>query len=201
MTATFTLLTAGYDSFDERNAGRDGREKPWHVASTVALLRDGDTNVVVDPGMVADRKDILAPLADAGLSPEQVTDVVFSHHHPDHTLNAALFPHARAHDVWAFYENDLWHDRPADGFQLSPSIRLMETPGHTPQDISTVAETDEGTIVLTHVWWTVNGPADDPTSNDREGLRASRRKILDLKPALIVPGHGAPFVPSKNTPV
>ncbi|MFD5231259.1 MBL fold metallo-hydrolase [Streptomyces qaidamensis] len=101
MTATFTLLTTGYDSLDSRNAHRDGREKPWHVASTVSLLCDGDTIVVVDPGMVEDRKLILDPLAAAGISPEEVTDVVFSHHHPDHTLNAALFPHARAHDVWA----------------------------------------------------------------------------------------------------
>ncbi|MFD0547874.1 MBL fold metallo-hydrolase [Streptomyces rectiviolaceus] len=135
------------------------------------------------------------------MSPEQVTDVVFSHHHPDHTLNAALFPHARAHDVWAAYHNHLWYDRPADGYQLSPSIRLIETPGHTPQDISTVAETAEGTVVLTHAWWSVHGPAEDPTSDDHEGLRASRRKILALKPALIVPGHGDPFVPDENTPI
>ncbi|GAA2531438.1 MULTISPECIES: MBL fold metallo-hydrolase [Streptomyces] len=201
MTATFTLLTSGYDSLDARNADRDGREKPWHVASTVSLLCDGDTIVVVDPGMVEDRKLILAPLADAGISPEQVTDVVFSHHHPDHTLNAALFPDARAHDIWATYHNNLWHDRPADGYRLSPSIRLIETPGHTPQDISTVAETDGGTVVLTHAWWSTHGPAEDPTSDDPEGLRASRRKILALGPALIVPGHGVPFAPDGNTPV
>ncbi|MEU2578735.1 MBL fold metallo-hydrolase [Streptomyces anulatus] len=96
MTATFTLLTTDYDSLDTRNADRDGREKPWHVASTVGLLRDGDMIVVVNSGMVEDRKLLLDPLAAAGISPGQVTDVVFSHHHhPDHTLNA------RAHDAWA----------------------------------------------------------------------------------------------------
>jgi len=62
--------------------------------------------------MVEDRKLILDPLAAAGISPGQVTDVVFSHHRPDHTLNAALFPHARAHDVRAAYDNHLWYDRP-----------------------------------------------------------------------------------------
>ncbi|MEV4644367.1 MBL fold metallo-hydrolase [Saccharopolyspora sp. NPDC049357] len=201
MTAAFTLLTSGYDVRDPRNAGRDGFEKPWHVASTVSLLRDGDLAVVVDPGMVDDSKRILDPLAHAGVSPEQVTDLVFSHHHPDHTLNAALFPHARAHDVWAIYQGDLWYNRPAEGYQLSPSIRLIETPGHTPQDISTVAETDQGTIVFTHAWWSATGPAEDPTSSDNETLRVSRRKILDLEPALIVPGHGEAFVPDESTPV
>ncbi|MCG8971588.1 hypothetical protein [Streptomyces sp. CL12-4] len=63
------------------------------------------------------------------------------------------------------------------------------------------AETAEGTVVLTHAWWSVDGPAEDPTSDDHEGLRASRRKILALKPALIVPGHGDPFVPNENTPI
>ncbi|MFI7407453.1 hypothetical protein ACIBU0_02055 [Streptomyces sp. NPDC049627] len=29
----------------------------------------------------------------------------------------------------------------------------------------------------------------------------AREKVLALGPALIVPGHGAPFVPSASTPV
>ena len=65
-------------------------------------------------------------------STEQITDVVLSHHHPDHTLNAALFANARFHDHWAWYRDDRWVDRPAEGFALSPSIRLIETPGHSP---------------------------------------------------------------------
>ncbi|MFG2358319.1 MBL fold metallo-hydrolase [Streptomyces sp. NPDC048521] len=91
---TAPSLTPGYDSLDARDTDRDGRGKPWHVAATVSLLREGDT-IVVDPGLVEDRKLVLAPLADAGISPEQVTDVVFSHHHPDHTVTAALFPNTR----------------------------------------------------------------------------------------------------------
>jgi glyoxylase-like metal-dependent hydrolase (beta-lactamase superfamily II) len=41
--------------------------------------------------MVAARARILGPLERLGVSPDEVADVVFSHHHPDHTLNAALF--------------------------------------------------------------------------------------------------------------
>ncbi|MFF3320060.1 MBL fold metallo-hydrolase [Streptomyces sp. NPDC003035] len=186
MTATLTVLTAGYVG--------------PRTASTVSLLRDGDTVVVVDPGMVADRRLILGPLADAGVAPEQVTDVVFSHHHPDHTLNAALFPAARYHDHWAIYEDDLWIDRPADGFALSPSIRLAATPGHTPEDISTLAETADGLVVLTHLWWSAEGPVEDPYATDPAALHASRRAILDLAPALVVPGHGTAFVPTADTP-
>ncbi|MET9954262.1 MBL fold metallo-hydrolase [Streptomyces sp. NPDC006339] len=184
--ATVTVLTAGYVG--------------PRTASTVTLLRDGDTVVVVDPGMVADRGLILGPLADAGVTPDQVTDVVFSHHHPDHTLNAALFPAARYHDHWAIYQDDLWTDRPADGFALSPSIRLAATPGHTPEDISTLVDTAEGLVVLTHLWWSADGPVEDPYATDPEALHASRRAVLDLAPVLVVPGHGAPFAPTAATP-
>lgn len=186
MTATLSILTAGY--VGER------------TASTVSLLRDGEVLVVVDPGMVADRKLILGPLSEAGVAPEQVTDVVFSHHHPDHTLNAALFPAARFHDHWAIYQDDLWIDRPADGFQLSPSIRLAATPGHTAEDISTLAYTPEGLVVLTHLWWGEQGPADDPYATDPDALHASRESILALSPTLIVPGHGPAFAPTVGTP-
>ena len=171
------------------------------VASTVTLLRDGDVTAVVDPGMVAHRGAILDPLAAAGVSADAVTDVVFSHHHPDHTLNAALFPNARYHDHMAIYRDDIWEDRDADGYQVGLGIRLVRTPGHTAEDISTLVSTDSGLVVLTHLWWTEQGPADDPFAADRELLAASRRAVLDLGPALIIPGHGAAFAPGPGTAV
>jgi glyoxylase-like metal-dependent hydrolase (beta-lactamase superfamily II) len=188
MSARLDVLTEGYVG---------GR-----VASTVVLLRDADLVAVVDPGMVADRAKILEPLAALGVRPEQVTDVIFSHHHPDHTVNAALFQRARIHDFWATYVDDLWIDRKFEGGveQLSPSVRLMLTPGHTQQDISTVAETDQGLCVCTHLWWSVDGPAEDPYADDQATLEASRQRVFDLEPALIVPGHGAAFPPGPTTP-
>src|SRR3954468_6738684 len=105
-------------------------------------------------------------LRDRGVSPQDITDVIFSHHHPDHTLNAALFPNARVHDHWAIYRNDTWQMRPAEGFELAGSIRLIETPGHTPQDVTTLVGTAEGVIALTHLWWTRQGPAEDPFASD-----------------------------------
>ncbi|NUP48767.1 MAG: MBL fold metallo-hydrolase [Catenulispora sp.] len=186
MTATVHVLTAGY-------VGRK-------TASTVTLIRDGAALVVVDPGMVADRALILEPLGGLGVAPEAVTDVVFSHHHPDHTLNAALFPNARFHDHWAIYQDDDWDDRDADGYQLSDHVRLMRTPGHTAEDISTLVSTDDGLVVLTHLWWSSEGPAEDPFATDGEKLQHSRRAVLELDPALIIPGHGPAFTPSEQTP-
>ncbi len=166
------------------------------VASTVVLVRDGDAIIIVDPGMVASRAQILDPLEELGVSQDDVTDVVFSHHHPDHTLNAALFARARFHDFWAIYQHDTWTERPADGFQLSPSVQLMSTPGHTAQDITTLVTTGHGLAACTHLWWSSDGPAVDPLAEDQELLERSRARLLALKPDMIMPGHGAPFPPS-----
>ena len=186
MAATVHVLTTGYVG-----------DK---VASTVTLIRDGAAEIVVDPGMVADRELILAPLRAAGVPAEAVTDVVFSHHHPDHTLNAALFPNASFHDHWAVYKDDDWHDRDADGFQLSEHVRLLRTPGHTAEDISTLVTTDDGLVVLTHLWWHADGPAEDPYATDPVKLRQNRNTVLELGPARIIPWHGEPFTPSAQTP-
>jgi glyoxylase-like metal-dependent hydrolase (beta-lactamase superfamily II) len=183
MTANVHVLTSGYATD--------------RVASTVTLIQDGAAVVVVDPGMVAHRRLILDPITALGVDPQDVTDVVFSHHHPDHTVNAALFQRARVHDHWAIYSGDVWEDRDADGYELSPAIRLMRTPGHTSQDISTLADTGSGLVAATHLWWSAAGPEDDPLAEDGEQLKASRQRLLALSPSLIIPGHGEPFAPPR----
>jgi glyoxylase-like metal-dependent hydrolase (beta-lactamase superfamily II) len=182
--ATIEVLTSGYYKMG--------------VASTVGLIRDGDVCVIVDPGMVRDRALILDPLTALGVQPRDVTDVVFSHHHPDHTVNAALFPVARYHDHWAIYYNDGWTNRDAEGFELSPSIRLIRTPGHSAEDITTLAHTTDGVAAFTHVWWNGEGPAEDPYA-DMEQLHPSRARVLAVAD-LVVPGHGPAFAPSDTTP-
>ncbi len=189
-TARVHVLQPGY----AREAGSEE-----HVGSTVTLILDGDAVIVVDPGMVADRAGLLAALARHGPAPADVTDIVFSHHHPDHTVNAALFPAARIHDHWACYSGDVWTSRDAEGVALSPSVRLLRTPGHTAEDITTLAAAPDGAHACTHAWWGADGPADDPFAPDREVLRASRERILGLA-AVIIPGHGPAFRPDERTP-
>ena len=77
------------------------------VGSSVVLVRDADALIIVDPGMVARRSLIPDPLAALDVAPEAVTHVFLSHHHPDHTINCALFPNAEVVDFWARYRDDL----------------------------------------------------------------------------------------------
>jgi glyoxylase-like metal-dependent hydrolase (beta-lactamase superfamily II) len=161
------------------------------VASTVSLLRDADVVAVVDPGMVPSRAAILDPLADLGVTPDEVTDVILSHHHPDHTVNIALFPEVTIHDHWATYHRDQWTSREAEGVQLSPGIKLWETPGHTPQDITTLVDTDEGVAALTHLWVYETSPG-RPLDVDPAQVVEHRARVLKVA-TLIVPGHGPAF--------
>ncbi len=161
------------------------------VAGTVSCIRDDGLVAVVDPGMVPARNAILDPLRELGLAPEDVTDVILSHHHPDHAVNVALFPNARVHDVWAIYEGDTWTDRAAEGYELSPRVTLIETPGHSAQDITTLVDTEAGVVALTHLWWD-EASEDDPLAEDPDALQANRRRVEEAA-TIIVPGHGPAF--------
>ncbi|WP_200961926.1 hypothetical protein [Phycicoccus sp. Soil803] len=73
----------------------------------------------------------------------------------------------------------------------------MATPGHTAQDITTLVDTAEGLVACTHLWWSEDGPDQDPLAEDQATLERSRAALLALEPVLIVPGHGAPFRPDQ----
>jgi glyoxylase-like metal-dependent hydrolase (beta-lactamase superfamily II) len=176
---TVHLLHAGYA--DER------------VASSVVLVLDGDARIVVDPGMVARRSLILDPLAALGVAPESISHVFLSHHHPDHTINVALFPAAEVVDFWARYVGDEWIDHAGDGHRLSGKAQLWLTPGHTEEDASLIVEADDGTYAMTHAWWRADRtPEVDPFAPDQGILQTSRARIL-AGADIVIPGHGQPF--------
>jgi glyoxylase-like metal-dependent hydrolase (beta-lactamase superfamily II) len=174
------LLTAGY--------ARD------RVASSVSLVIDGDARIVVDPGMVADRRLILEPLAALGVAPDAVTHVFLSHHHPDHTINVALFPGAEVVDFWARYRRDEWLDHDGDGYRLAPRSSLWLTPGHTEEDASLIVEADDGVYAMTHAWWRGDRtPEVDPLAWDQARLVESRRRLIEGGVDIVIPGHGQAF--------
>jgi glyoxylase-like metal-dependent hydrolase (beta-lactamase superfamily II) len=179
--ATVHLLHAGYI--------RDG----GHVGSSIALVRDGDALIVTDPGLVADRSLILDPLAAQGVRPEDVTHVFLSHHHPDHTVNIALFPNAEVVDFWARYRDDLWLDHDGDGHRLAANSELWLTPGHSEEDATLVVSADDGVYALTHLWWrTDRTPEIDPFASDQAALESGRARVLAVAD-IVIPGHGPSF--------
>jgi len=169
------------------------------VQSTCTLVRDGDHVIVVDPGMAPGAAAILEPLARLGVRPEDVTEVVLSHHHPDHTMYAGLFPKAAVHDHWAIYRGTDWEDSDCDGRVISESVQLARTPGHTAEDLVLIAGTPDGVVVTTHSWFHADSGVDDEDPEDPQQLHESRRRILAVADR-IIPGHGPAFMPSDSTP-
>ena len=181
MPTSVHLLHAGYVRDD------------GHVGGSVSLVRDGDALIVADPGMVASRRAILDPLVALGVTPEAVTHVFLSHHHPDHTVNIALFPNAEVVDFWARYRDDLWLDHDGDGYQLSPRAHLWLTPGHTEEDASLIVEADDATYALTHLWWKADRtPEVDPLAWDQAAIERGRERVLAAAD-IVIPGHGEAF--------
>jgi glyoxylase-like metal-dependent hydrolase (beta-lactamase superfamily II) len=169
------------------------REDGTRVGSSVSLVRDGEALIVVDPGLVASRNHILDPLAALGVGAEDVTHVFLSHHHPDHTINVALFPNAEVVDFWARYRDDLWLDHGGDGWAMTPHTQLWLTPGHSEEDASLVVEAEDGTYVMTHLWWrTDRTPVIDPYASDQALLDFHRERVLAIAD-VVIPGHGEPF--------
>ena len=163
------------------------------VGSSVVLVRDGDALIVVDPGMVARRALILDPLAALGVAPEAVTHVFLSHHHPDHTINIALFPNAEVVDFWARYRDDLWLDHDGDGYHLAPNSELWLTPGHTQEDATLVVTADDGVYAMTHLWWQADRtPEIDPLGDDQAAIERGRARVLAAAD-VVIPGHGPSF--------
>ena len=66
--------------------------------STIALLRwPGGPTALIDVGAFSIRPEFGRQLAARGVKPADVTDVVLTHAHYDHSVNYTLFPNARVH--------------------------------------------------------------------------------------------------------
>ena len=121
--------------------------------STVALLRGEGRTILIDVGAFGVRKELEKQLAAQGVSAAEVTDVVLTHAHYDHSVNYTLFPAAtvwigRTELEWArdvppgfnplpeLYVRDMAQSERVrlvdDGDEFLPGLFAIAAPGHTP---------------------------------------------------------------------
>src|SRR5215213_6002670 len=121
--------------------------------STVALVRGRDRVILIDAGNFGMRRLITERLAAHGLTPNDVTDVVLTHAHYDHSINWPMFGAARVligkqelewavaqplghHTIPEFYVRELAISPQLHNVEIAeevlPGITAYAGPGHTP---------------------------------------------------------------------
>lgn len=147
------------------------------------LLRADGRTTLVDTGMGPESSGrLLDELRDAGISPEEVDQVVFTHLHGDHTgwnldrgTGQPLFSRARYLVPRGDWDEQTGASQPSgsftrdvaplrvldrmelidDGYVLGPSLTALHTPGHTPGHTSiAVTSGGEQALILGDVFLT-----------------------------------------------
>jgi N-acyl homoserine lactone hydrolase len=195
--------------------------------SGVTLLRGDGRVVLVDTGGFGLREPLAKALADHDVAPGDVTDVLLTHIHYDHAVNALLFPRAA---VWISVADLDWARGRAPAFDavpelyaaaldrdprtrriardgaVLPGIDAIAAPGHTPGCLVYRVAAADGTITIfagdavKNRAELVSGRVD--MTVDRAASEASVRLVRELwqatPGAVLVPGHDLPMRPGPD---
>jgi glyoxylase-like metal-dependent hydrolase (beta-lactamase superfamily II) len=197
--------------------------------STIALLRGHGRVVMIDTGAFGQRQLVLDRLAANGLTPADVTDVVLTHSHWDHSVNWVMFPNACVlidSDELAWSLKESWGTTPVPelyvreldrspqlvrigaGQQVLPGLTAHHAPGHTPGHLIFVLEGESRDIIFTgdaakNRAEILSRSAD--MTYDQTVSRTSIEMIWGLwqhKPGtVVIPGHDVPMVLQDGEPV
>ncbi|GAC1345631.1 MAG: hypothetical protein NVSMB18_25750 [Acetobacteraceae bacterium] len=190
--------------------------------STIVLLRGHGRVALVDVGTFGMRNLLLAGLERRGLRPEDVTDVILTHSHHDHSINWTLFPHARivlgaVEMAWSVREP--WGRTPvpelyveklqtwptlalaADGQSVLPGMTAHLAPGHTPGCLVFLLQGETHDVIFTgdaakNRAELISGDTD--MTYDKQVSAASIAMIWSLwrrRPgSVVIPGHDLPLL-------
>jgi glyoxylase-like metal-dependent hydrolase (beta-lactamase superfamily II) len=188
---------------------REGRAAGM-VAFPNTLLVRGDRDYLVDPGLIMQGGPVFGALSELGIEASQVKDVILTHLHFDHAEGLAAWPQRRvyahrleteapyAQIVAGMLETVDLEVLDGDEGEIERGIRWLRTPGHSDGLISLLVETDGGLVViasdcvgpLPEYFDRMDLPED--FGPEREELLHQWRRIRDLDPAVVVPGHYPP---------
>jgi len=138
--------------------------------STVVLIRGEGRIALVDTGSFGMRRMLRERLAEHGVKPGDVTDLILTHSHHDHSVNFTMFPNARiviGNDELVWASEQPWGESPVpelyvrelrqwptlaaanDGDTVFPGMTAHLSPGHTPGCLVYVLHGRERDVVFT----------------------------------------------------
>lgn len=184
--AEVKILIEGYATADSVESSEESEK----TCCTITLIKDKDIVMIVDPGVLEDQKILVDELKTEGLNIDDVNIVCITHSHIDHYRNIGMFPRAKTLEYWGLWDKNTVEDWKE---QFTENIRIVKTPGHNYDSITLFVKTDKGIIaVCGDVFWKENFPGNDPYASDKEKLKESRKKILEMAD-YVIPGHGKMF--------
>ncbi|XP_055847970.1 metallo-beta-lactamase domain-containing protein 1 [Episyrphus balteatus] len=170
---------------------------------TCVLIKGLDGyNIIVDTMNPWDGPKILEALKEHSIKPEDISAVVSTHGHPDHTGNNNLFLNAKWHIVGQtiMHKDKFLIHIPFTPFELTRDIRVIETEGHTLSCVSVIVENSSlgGVTAISGDLFEKKEDIDDPVlwqevgSENQKAQFKNRSKIADMA-NWIIPGHGEGF--------
>jgi glyoxylase-like metal-dependent hydrolase (beta-lactamase superfamily II) len=180
------------------------------VAFPNTLLVRGDDDYLVDPGLIMQGAPVIGALSALGVEPNEVRNVILSHLHFDHAEGLAAWPQRKvyvhrleaeapyAQIVAGMTENVSLELLDGDEGEIESQIRWMRTPGHSDGLITLLVDTDDGLVAiasdcvgpLPEYFDRMDLPED--FGPERDELLEQWRRIRELDPAVVIPGHNPP---------
>ena len=187
----------GLDILAVGNLVRDEDGSILEAHSTSTLIRTGESNIVVDTSSKFLRPALKSSLRDLGVFARDVDTLILTHCHDDHIGNIDMFPNAEIYVHSGGPEPEFRANIvDEDILDICDGIRLVHTPGHTPDSMSVFVQADRNYAVVGDAI-----PLQDnyekmvpPKLNtDPELAMQSINSIVNFAD-IIVPGHGFPFM-------
>jgi N-acyl homoserine lactone hydrolase len=208
--AEVTAVDSSADGFRRYKELQEGGRTAGMVAFPNTLLVRGERDYLVDPGLIMQGTPVIGALQELGVEPGDVKDVILTHLHFDHAEGLVAWPQRQVHvhklETEAPYAQivagalEMANLEVLEGEEgeIEPGIRWLRTPGHSDGLISLLVDTDDGLVViasdcvgpLPEYFDQMDLPED--FGPEREELLEQWRRIRELEPAVVIPGHNPP---------
>jgi N-acyl homoserine lactone hydrolase len=210
--AETATVDSSAEGFQRYKALQEGGQVAGMVAYPNTLLIRGERDYLVDPGLIMQGAPLIGAMKELGVDPNEVKDVILTHLHFDHAEGMAAWPMRRTYvhriETEAPYAQivsgvlEMVNLEILDGEEgeIEPGLRWILTPGHSDGLITLLVDTDEGLVAiasdcvgpLPEYFERMDLP--DDFGPERDELLTQWKRIRDLDPHMVIPGHNPPVV-------
>jgi N-acyl homoserine lactone hydrolase len=210
--AEAATIDSSAEGFQRYKSLQEGGRTAGMVAFPNTLLVRGERDYLVDPGLIMQGAPAIGAMQELGVDSNEVKDVILTHLHYDHAEGLAGWPMRR---TWVHRkETEAPYAQIVSGQlefaelevldgeegEIEPGLRWILTPGHSDGLISLLVDTDDGLVViasdcvgpLPEYFERMDLP--DDFGPEREELLRQWKRIRELGPHMVIPGHNPPVV-------